>query len=812
MLGDLMDTIIQDIRYGLRSLVRKPGFTAVAVLSLTLGIGASTIIFSVADGVLLRPLRFPGSDRIVTLWNTYPHFNTDREEVSPPDFCDWRERSESFDQLAAYERFSYVLAGSSNAVRLRGARVSGDFFATMGVVPALGRVLLPADDHEGSHHVAVLTHRLWTSQFGADPSIVGHDVVLNGFSFSVVGIMPAGFDFPGSVDLWTPLAYEPPFDDSLRQSTWLRTVARLKPNVTVERAQAEMSAIAHELEQQYPDTNLGRDIVIISLYEQIVGRIRPSLLVLLAAIACLHMIACTNVANLLLSQATVRQPEISIRSALGAGRLRLVRQLVTESTLLSILSGAGGVLLATLGLQLVRALNPEGIPRLQEVQLDARVLIFVVLMSLVTGVAVGIAPALMVTRTGIRGGIREFGATTEDKRRRGIRAALVIAEIALAQVLLVAGALLFQSFLRLNSVDPGFNPEGVTAGRLDLNTQRYNDVDERLQFYSEAVERVSRLPNVQSAALASTIPTHEIQLNLDYVIVGRPRPAQSKYPNAGYNSVTPDYFRTMGMQLLEGRSFTEADREGNPSVVIINQAMASRDWPGESPLGRRIRLVSDDSSDANPEIEIVGVVGDVRQVGLDAGVRSEIYLPYAQKPWRTCFLLVRSTSRPSDLAPILREQIREIDPDIALTRPQSMHEYISASLVSPRFRTFLFCVFASLALILAIIGVFGVVSYSVVQRTCEFGIRVALGAQQRDILRSVVAKAFPAVLAGVVLGLAFSLALTRYLSTLLFDIAPRDALTFATSALLCGGVGLAACYLPSRRASQVDPLKALRSE
>ena len=586
-----MGTTFQDIRFGFRSFAKKPGFTAVAMLSLMLGIGASTIIFSVADGVLLQPLQFPGSDRIVTLWNTYPHFNTAREEVSPPDFYDWHEQSESFDQLAAYERFSYVLAGASNAIRLRAARVSGDFFATMGVAPALGRALQPADDHEGLHHVAVLTHRLWTSQFGSDPSIVGHNVVLNGFSFSVVGVMPAGFDFPGDVDLWTPLAYEPPFDDALRQSTWFRTVARLKPDVTVEHAQAEMSTIAHQLEQQYPDTNLGRDVVIISLYEQIVGRIRPSLLVLLAAICCLHLIACTNVANLLLSQATVRHQEISIRSALGAGRLRLVRQLVTESTLLSLLSGAGGVLVAMLGLQFVRTLNPQGIPRLQEVQLDVRVLVFVLLVSLATGIAVGVVPALMVTRKGTRAGIRDFGATTEDKRRRTVRAALVIAEIAMAQVLLVAGGLLFQSFLRLHSVDLGFNPEGVTASRLDLVTQRYNDIDERMQFYSNAVERVSRLPNVQSAALASTIPTHEIQLTLDYVIIGRPQPTQTKYPVAGYNSVTPDYFQTMGMRVLEGRSFTEADREGSPPVVIINQAMASRDWPGESPLGRRIRLL-----------------------------------------------------------------------------------------------------------------------------------------------------------------------------------------------------------------------------
>jgi putative ABC transport system permease protein len=808
--GIFVETLIQDIRYGLRSLARNPGFTAVALMSLVLGIGASSVIFSVADGVLLRPLQFPDSDRIVTLWNTYPHLGAKREEVSPPDFYDWHELSESFGQMAAYERYSYVLAGSDNGIRLRAARVSGDFFATMGVVPAVGRVLNPADDHVGSHHVVVLTNHLWAMQFGSDSSIIGREVVLNGFSFSVVGVMPAGFDFPGDVDIWVPLAYQPPFDDSLRQSTWLRTVARLKPDVTVDQAQAEMSTIAHQLEHKYPDTNLGRDVLIISLFEQIVGRIRPALLILLAAVGCLHLIACTNVANLLLSQATVRQKEISIRSVLGAGRLRLVRQLVTESTALSILSGVGGIVLTVWALQVVRTLNPDGIPRLQEIQLDVRVLTFAFVASLVTGIAVGIAPALMVTRRGIRDDTREFGVSTEDKRRRRVRAALVIAEIALAQILLVAGGLLFQSFLRLNSVDPGFRPDDMTASRLDLNTKRYNDVDERRRLYSNVVERISRLPTVKSVALASTIPTHEVQLTLDYVITGQPRPTRTKYPNAGYNSITPDYFRTMGMRLLEGRSFNESDREGSAPVVIINHAMARRHWPGKSPLGERIKIIPDDSSNDAPEIEIVGVVDDVRQVGLDTEVRSEMYLPYAQKPWRTCFLLVRSTSQPSDLAPTLREQIREIDPDIALTRPRSMNDYISASLVSPRFRTFLFSVFASLALVLAAIGVFGVVSYSVVQRTAEFGIRVALGAQQRDILRTVVGKAYPAVLAGVVLGLACSLALTRYLSALLFDIAPDDAFTFAASAVLCGSVGFAACYLPSRRAAQTDPLKALR--
>lgn len=803
---------MHDIRHGLRILSQRPGFTAAALLTLALGIGTTTVIFSVADGVLLRPLPFPESDRLVAPWNDYRQSSHEREPVSPPDFCDWREQNRSFAQLAAYEEFFYSLAGEPDPLRLRAARVSGDFFAALGVKPLAGRPLLPSDDHKDAHRVVVVSYRLWVSRFGSDPSIVGQAATLNGADYTVVGIMPAGFEYPGDIDLWSPLAYEPPFEPSLRRSVWLRTLARLKPGVTLAQAQADMSSIAQRLAQQYPETNTGRGVLVISLLEQTVGDVRAALVVLLGAVGCLLMIACANVANLLLARAAGRQREIALRTALGAGKLRVTCQLLTESSLLGLLGGAGGILLAMWGLELVKVLNPVGVPRLQEIQLDLRVLGFAIMVSLATGVAVGIAPALMATRTGLFEMIRQSGTSPETRRGRRFRSALIVSEVALAQLLLIGGGLLFQSFLHIKNVDPGFNPGGLLVGRLDLLSERYDRRSARVLFYRRVTERVSTLPGVQSAALATTVPFDEMQLGFEFVIKGRPKPLPSQYPSAGYNSVTPDYFRTMGIRLVAGRYFTDADREDSPATVIVNKAMASRFWPGESPLGRRIRLVSDESDTGPPTIEIVGVVEDVRQQGLDADVRSEIYLPYSQRPWRSCFLLVRSESSAGRLAAALRHEIREIDPNIAMSRLQSMNQYLVASINAPRFRTFLLAVFAVLALLLAAAGVFGVTSYSVAQRTRDFGIRLALGAQPHHLLKMVAGGEFRVVLTGIGLGLGLSAALTRYLSSLLFDVAPHDALTLAAVAALCGSVALAACYIPSRRVMEVDPLTALRDE
>jgi predicted permease len=809
----LIEDLGNDLLYGLRILRSSPGFTAVAVATLALGIGANTAVFSVVDGVLLRPLPFPDSERIVTLWNTYPKLGDEREEVSPPDFCDWRAQSRSFDRLAAYERFFYVLAGDPAPVRLRASRVSGDFFAAMGVKPQLGRPLLPADDHEGAHHVLVLSHRLWTSRFGADPSVVGRTVILTGIPYTVVGVMPAGFEFPDEAEFWSPLAYEPPFEPGLRRSTWLRTVARLKPGVTSFRAQADMSFIARRLEERHPDTNRGRSVLVVSLHEATVGDVRPALLVLLGAVGFVLLIACANLVSLLLARGAGRRHEIALRAAMGAGRPRLVRQLVTEGLLLGVVGGAGGLLLAWSSLGLLRRLNPGSIPRLQEVALDLRVLGFAFLVSLVAGVASGIVPALMATRADPHESLKEGSSRAADGlRRRRFRNSLVVVEIALAQVLLVGGCLLFQSFLRTRSVDPGFNPDGLVVGQFELNSQRYATPTARTAFYREAVERVAALPGVQAAALSSTIPLHVGQLNLEFVIEGRPRPLPSAhYAHAGFDSITPEYFRAMGIRLRSGRFFTAADGEHATLVTVINEAMADRYWPGEDPLGRSIRIHSDSPTDSDP-IEIVGVVENVRHEALTTGGRPHFYLPYAQYPWRGCYLLVRSTSGPSALVPAVRHEIRQLDEGIALSDFRDMRHYVSASLDSPRFSAFLLGVFAVLALTLATGGVFGVVSYSTSQRTRGFAIRTAMGAQRRDIFKLVVGEGFRLVVAGIGLGLVLALALTRALSSMLFEIVPSDPTTYAVVGIVLGAAALAACYLPARHAMRLDPVVALRQE
>ena len=809
----LVEDLGKDLLYGLRILRSSPGFTAVAVATLALGIGANTAVFSVVDGVLLRRLPFPGSERIVTLWNTYPRLGGEREEVSPPDFCDWRAQNRSFDQLAAYERFFYILAGDPAPVRLRTSRVSGDFFAAMGVKPLLGRPLLPADDHEGAHHVVVLSHRLWTSRFGGDPSVVGQTVILTGIPYTVVGVMPAGFEFPYEAELWTPLAYRPPFEPSLRRSTWLRTVARLRPGVTASQAQADMSSVARRLERRYPDTNEGRSVLVVSLQEATVGSVRPALLVLLGAVGFVLLIACANLANLLLSRGVGRRHEMALRTAMGAGRPRLIRQLVTESLLLGVVGGAGGLLLASSSVDLLRRFNPGNIPRLQEVTLDVRALGFAFLVSLVAGVASGVVPALVATRADPYESLKEGSSRAADGlRHRRLRNGLVVMEIALAQVLLVGGCLLFQSFLRTRSVDPGFDADGLVVSRFELYSQRYAARAARAAFYREAVERVAALPGIQAAALSSTIPLDVGQLSLEFVIEGRPRPLlPAQYPHAGFDSITPEYFRAMGIRLRSGRSFTDADGEHSTLVTVVNEAMAKRYWPGEDPLGRRMRIHSDSPTDSEP-IEIVGVVNDVRHEALNAGGLPHFYLPYAQYSWRTCYLLVRSRSERPDVATAVRHEIREMDEGIVLSDFKDMRHYVSASLDSPRFSAFLLGAFAVLALTLATGGVFGVVSYSTSQRSRAFAIRMAMGAQRRDILKLAVGEGFLSVLAGISIGLALALALTRALSSMLFEIVPADPTTYAVVGIVLGAVALAACYLSSRQVLRLDPVVALRQE
>jgi putative ABC transport system permease protein len=807
-----MITLLRDGRHAWRVLARTPGFTAMVAVTLALGIGASTAIFAVTDHVLLRPLSFPGADRIVTLWNTYPRSGIEKEEVSPPDFYDWRAQSRSFSALAAYERFSYVLTGEPDAVRLRAARVTEGFFAALGVQPFLGRGFLPSDYRIGAPRGVVLTHQLWRSRFGASPSIVGRTVILNEVEHTVLGVMPAWFGFPGDIEIWSPLVFAPAdLQPSLRQSTWLRTVGRLVPGATGARALAELSAIARQLERQYPATNAGRNVRVLSLHEETVGDVRLALLVLLGAVGVVLLIACTNVANLLLTRATSRQREVAIRSALGAGRWRLIGQFLTESVMLGVLGGLGGLLLAVWALDLVRALAPPAFPRLQEVRLDIPVLAFALAASLLTGAACGIAPALAAPRADPGHWLQDAGRTASDsRRRRRFRRGLIVIEVALAQVLLVAGGLFFQSLLRMTAVDPGFDPARLLVARFDLFSARYSKPGALQSFYRRIVEQAAAVPGVRTAALSTTIPLDQVQLTYEYIADAQPRPFASQRPSAGYNSVTPDYFRALAIRLLAGRWFTDADRADARPVAIINQTMARRHWPDGAAVGHHIRLIAD--GDAGAAIEIVGVADDVRQVALDADVRAEIYLPYAQRPWNTCFLLVRSDSETAGVALALRRTIRAIDAQVALSEIRPMEDRVSASVGPRRFRTLLLGVFAALALALAAIGVCGVTAYDVGRRTREVGIRMALGAQRREILGLVVREGVSAAFVGVAIGMVLAFVLTRLLTSLLYETSPSDGRTFATVAIVLLGTAWLACYVPSRRVTKIDPLTTLRSE
>jgi putative ABC transport system permease protein len=805
--------LLRDVRYGIRSLLRTPSLTVVAVVTLGLGIGANTVMFSVIHGVLLRPLPFSNPDQVVTLWNTYRETPENRDPVSPVDFGDWQEQSSSFTYLAAHDRFSYVLAREQDPVRLRAARVSGDFFAVVGLQPALGRALIPADDHPGHDRVVVLSHRLWQSEFGGDAGIVGEALTLNGESYTVLGVMPAGFEFPDGVDLWAPLALRP--DQLLpveRRTVYLRVLGRLTPEVTLAQAQAEMSTIARHLEEEYPESNTGRGVSVIPLHEHTVGDLRPALLVLFGAVGLVLLIACANVASLLLTRATGRQQEVAIRAALGADRAHLLRQHLTESTLLGLLGALGGLLLVPWGLDLVRTLSPEGVPRIHEIALDWRVLCFTLATGLGTGILCGLAPALMTSGADLHSLLRDGSRLSGQRVRRRLRRALVIAEISMAEALLIGGALLLQSFVQLRSVDPGFDGENVRTAQFELFSGRYAERTPRVQFYREVTERVAALPGVRAAALTTTVPLQGIQLGYDFTVQGRPAPAHGQLPAAAYDCVTPEFFRVMGIQLLAGRSFTGADGPDAPPVVIINDVMARRYWPGEDPIGQKIRIIADLPKTDPPALEIVGVAEGVRAQALDTGSRPAMFLPYAQRPWRSGFLLVRMEENAPATAVNVRSAVHTVDKTIALSDFRSTEDYLSSSVARPRFRTFLMGAFAALALVLATVGVYGVVSYSVGQRFREIGVRVAMGAQRTDIFKLVVREGLQLGIAGVALGLAAALALTRFLSGLLYGIGPNDPSTFAIISMVLVAVSLLACYLPARRAVRVDPVVTLRYE
>ncbi len=809
--GAWLDTLALDLRYGARMLARSPGFAAVAVAALALGIGANTAIFSVVDGVLLRPLPYPDADRLVLVSMHFARSNFPYGNLCLADYLEWRAANRAFEDPAVYTRRRFDLTGAGEPEQVGGAEVAAGFFAALRVRPLAGRVFRAGEDGPARERLAVISESLWRRRFGGDPGVVGQAVDLDGNRTTIVGVMPPSFHFPRpDSEVWTNLVFAPP---TRRGPFFYRGLARLRPGVSPVQAQAELDAVARRIERQDPRaTRLSFPLQ--PLREAIVGDARPALLVLLGAVSLVLLIAAVNVANLLLARATAREREMAVRLGLGAGRGRLLRQLLTESGLLALAGGAAGVAAAAWGIALLRAWNPGNLPRIEEVHLDLRVLGFTLLVSLATGVLFGLAPALHGSRADLTPALREGGrGGTAGAGRRRTRAALAVAEIALSLPLLAGAALLLHSFVRLQRVETGLlaPPARVMTLQISPSAARYRDGKTSIAFYQLLLERVRRLPGVEAAAVADSLPPDR-ESNADtYVIAGRPLAPGELNPITTAPTVSDGYFRALGIPLVAGRVFDARDRQGSPPVAILSAGMARRDFAGQNPIGQRIKASGPDLNDS-PYMEIVGVVGDTKYLGLANPLDAAYYQPFAQNGGQKQYLVVRSAVPAAGLAPLLRREVQSIDRDVVAGAAATMEEALWDSVAQPRFRTWLLAAFAAAAVLLAAIGIYGVIAYSVAQRTHEIGLRMALGAGRAEVLRLVVGQGAKLALVGIGLGLAGALAFTRVLGRLLFGVSATDPLTFLLVPALLAAVALAASAVPARRAALIDPHAALKHE
>ena len=802
----LIEDLWQDSRFSLRSLLKRPGFTAIALLALALGIGANTAIFSLVNAVILQPLPYRDPDRLISVYGT--RNRSTQGSVGPTDFLDYRSQNKTFEQFAASGSMMLPmnLTGSGEPERLNASIITGNYFDTFGVRPALGRGFSLENEKTGQDHVTVLSHAFWQTRFGGDPNIVNKTINLDGKAYEVLGVMPAEVVLPQPAQLWVPLNFDADPEMKMRNARFLRGIGRLKEGVTLDQAQTDTDLIAAQLEQQYPDSNTGWSLRLIPLREILVGGSRTMLFILFGAVGFVLLIACANVANLLLVRAAARQKEIAMRTALGASRLRIIRQMITESLLLAIFGGALGALLAVAGVKLLVSLGEDNIPRTANVKIDATVLAFTLLISLATGLLFGLAPAIRTMKENLvdalKDGIRGGSEATVKNRTRSL---LVVFESAIAVMLLIAAGLLIRSLVALQNVDPGFDPNNVLTLRVDLPRQKYNTPEKASNFFEQLETRVAGLPGVEAVGLITDLPLSGEARDMPYRVEGRP--ATSDIAFVDFRRVNKNYFSAMRIPLRRGRNFTEQEVRQSDKAIVVSQAFVDSVFPNEEALGKRLIIWS---GIRNEPYEIIGIVGDTRYQSLQGEPSATMYVPTRELLFVN--LVIRTQGDPLSLVGGVRKEVNALDPDQPIAAIRPMTEWVAMSAAGARYRTTLLGLFALLAMILAATGIYGVMSYSVAQRTQEIGVRMALGARPLDVLKLVVRQGMMLALIGVIVGLAGALALTRVMSSLLFGVTERDPITFGVVAALLIVVAFIACFVPARRATKVDPLVALRYE
>lgn len=816
---------LQDLRYTVRALAKQPAFTAIVILTFAVGIGANTAIFSVVNTVLLRPLSFPQPQRLVAVWEHDirtggPENFGEWPAVSYPDFRDWQAQNSVFDKIAVYTSNSLALTDGNEAVHIQAEAISSDLLPLLGARPLVGRSFLPREDEPGNH-VVILSYDLFQRRFGGDPSVVGRSITLDGGAFQVVGVMPPDFQFPiqeTRVEAWTTVSSLRESHDGAQPMTeqrgndFLYCIGRLRDGTSVSRAQANLETIAAAISKQYPDSNSYVGVKIVPMLDAVVGNARRGLLMLCAMAGCVLLGACLNVANLLLARSLSRHKEISIRAALGAGRFHLVRQLITESTLLAFAGGVTGLLLAIWGVDALKNFLPTTIPRISEIAPDTRVLLFTVIVSLATGIAAGLLPAWRSSRPDLVSSLNESArGSSEGVRGQRTRSLLVVIEIVLALVLLASASLLLQSFVRLHRVTPGFDPANVLTARIALPDSSYGKPEEAARFYRKLLTSIAALPGVEGASSVWWLPLSGSEVTFDLEIEERPLP-KPQLPIVQQNAVGLDYFRTMRIPLRSGRDFNAQDDDQNPPVAIVSESFARQFFPGQNPIGKRIKPRGSTTPGEPPFRQIVGVVGDARALSLREDPKPEVYLPHAQFAVQTLSILVRTSGDPHGLIPALNRVTNEIDKNVAVYRARTLSDYVDASVAQPRFHAILVSLFSGVALLLAAGGIFGVMSYAVTERTHEIGIRLALGAQRADVLRLVIGEGMRLVFFGVVFGLVAVFICAQLLRGMLYNIGPTHFPTLIATSIGLSLVALIACWWPAQRASSVDPVIALRNE